>query len=118
MNVEDGSYADVASVEDCMVTTTGKDEYLTGYEDGLAKGKRDAKFNSQALHIVYLTCIAFLFILYIGSRSFRAIGEHDEQVIENKCRDMCEPFRMESCGPKARTATCRTVEGFVVRSKE
>ena len=112
------SFVDVASDEDCMVTTTGKDEYLQGYDDGMAKAERDAKFNSQALHIIYLACIAILFIIYIGSRFIRAIGEHDEQAIENKCADMCEPYRMESCGYKARTATCRTPEGYIVRNEE
>lgn len=115
MNAEDGSYVDVASGGDCMVTTTGKDEYLTGYEDGLAKGKRDGESARIDIHHMYIVLLILVLFFFAGMRSCAAFNESREQSYLDKCSDMCEPYRRESCGYKARTATCRTVEGYVVR---
>lgn len=35
---------------------------------------------------------------------------------ESMCTDLCEPYVLESCGPYAKTATCRTPEGYITRT--
>lgn len=116
MGTNCGSYAELPY--DSGVTVSGKDEYLQGYDDGLAKGKRDAKFHRQGVHLAYLIAIGFALVILGFAKCGMSVEESHERVIENRCVNMCEPFRMESCGHEARTATCRTPEGFIVRSEK
>ena len=95
-----------------------RDEYLAGYDDGMDKANHDARWDKQGIHYTYAAVGIVLFV-FLGVLKIIDWGvEETQAVYVRRCADLCEPYRVESCAHKARTATCRTVEGYVVRVEQ
>ena len=77
---------------------------------GNPKPKPQPKVECGEIHLFYCILIGML-ILVPSCMSW--VDSWDRE----SCERLCEPYRTESCGPDARTATCRTPEGYVVRTK-
>lgn len=90
---------------------TYADEYFEGYDAGKAAASAKAEIARSNLHFGYLTAIVLMFMVLGAINSCDALNE-------SSCSDLCEPYQLESCGAHARTATCRTPEGYVTRTKK
>ena len=68
------------------------------------------------LHLGYIVAIVMLLITGVCVAGFNSIVRAQHGSVVHRCAKLCEPYILESCGDA--TATCKTVEGFITRTKQ
>ncbi len=93
------------------------DLHILDYEEieseiwGDTKPKPEPKQRDDFYHFPYIMVLVCIFF-------FEVVSYWASSATKSDCEFLCEPYRLESCGEDAHTATCRTPEGFIVRSEK